>query len=211
MAFDKRGLDSYVQVNERIVKFYDTYPQGSLRAEIVELTETRVVMKAFAFRGPEDTLPAIGHSQMGIPGSTPYTRGSEIENCETSAWGRALAALGFEVKKGIASKEEVENKKADGAQGSAEHEAENPPVKREPELKFSPEQVDEMFGMILQLAAKAPERAALICNRMGIGDSHLLCKERAVDDALTAALQASKASDFTGRMDWLKGELEKVK
>jgi hypothetical protein len=33
------------------------------------------------------------------------------ENAETSAWGRALAALGFEVQKAVASREEVENAK----------------------------------------------------------------------------------------------------
>lgn len=49
---------------------------------------------------------------MSIPGATNFTRGSEIENCETSAWGRAIAALGFEVKRGVASKQEVENKRA---------------------------------------------------------------------------------------------------
>jgi len=32
---------------------------------------------------------------------------SALENCETSAWGRALAAAGFEVTKGIASREEM--------------------------------------------------------------------------------------------------------
>lgn len=100
----------YVQVNERIVAFREKYPEGSLQAEIVELTETRVVMKAFAYRSPDDVRPGIGYSSLGIPGKTPYTRDSELENCETSAWGRALAALGFEVKRAIASQEEVANK-----------------------------------------------------------------------------------------------------
>ena len=56
------------------------------------------------------SAPGTGHSSLDIPGSTPYTRGSEIENAETSAWGRAIAALGFEVKRGVASAEEVRNK-----------------------------------------------------------------------------------------------------
>jgi hypothetical protein len=100
----------YIQVNERIIAFRDRYPEGSLQGEIVELTETRVVMKGYAYRTPDDTRPGIGHSALEIPGKTPYTRGSEIENAETSAWGRALAALGFEVKRAIASAEEVASK-----------------------------------------------------------------------------------------------------
>lgn len=112
MAFDKSGLDSYIQVNERIVKFYERYPEGSLQSEIVKLEADRVVMKALAYRTPDDARPGIGYSSLQIPGPTPYTRHSEIENAETSAWGRALAALGFEVKRGVASRDEIENKSA---------------------------------------------------------------------------------------------------
>lgn len=105
--------DDYVQVNERIEAFYKQYPDGSLQSEIVEMTDSRVTVKAYAYRDREDTRPAVGHSYLGIPGSTNFTRGSELENAETSAWGRALAALGFEVKRGIASKQEVQNKRVD--------------------------------------------------------------------------------------------------
>lgn len=102
--------DDYVQVNERIEAFYAKFPDGSLQSEIVEMTDSRVTVKAYAYRDRDDTKPAVGHSYLGIPGSTNFTKGSELENAETSAWGRALAALGFEVKRGIASKQEVENK-----------------------------------------------------------------------------------------------------
>ena len=104
-----RDLSDYVMVNERITAFREKYPEGSLQSEIVDLRDDLVVIKAFAFRTPDDPKPGIGHSALKIPGATPFTRGSEIENAETSAWGRALAALGFEVKRGIASAEEVAN------------------------------------------------------------------------------------------------------
>lgn len=103
-------MDDYVPVNERIAQFYSAFPDGSIQSEIVELTASRVTFRAYAYRKPDDPRPGTGHSSLEIPGSTPYTRGSEIENCETSAWGRAIAALGFEVKRGIASAEEVRNK-----------------------------------------------------------------------------------------------------
>jgi hypothetical protein len=102
--------DDYIQVNERIIAFRAKYPEGCLQSEIVDLTESRVTMRAYAYRTPDDPRPGIGHSTLAIPGSTPYTRGSELENCETSAWGRALAALGFEVKRAVASEEEVRSK-----------------------------------------------------------------------------------------------------
>jgi hypothetical protein len=103
-------LKDYVTVNERIDAFYAKYPEGSLQSEIVTHTPKIVVVKAMAFRTQDDPRPGIGHSMMMIPGTTPYTEDSEVENAETSAWGRALAALGFEVKKGIATRQEIENK-----------------------------------------------------------------------------------------------------
>ena len=106
----KFDMGDYVQVNERIVAFYAKHPEGSLQSELVELNDHLVVMRAYAYRSPDDPRPGIGYSSLGIPGTTPYTKGSEVENCETSAWGRAIAALGFEVKRGIASAEEVRNK-----------------------------------------------------------------------------------------------------
>lgn len=103
--------DDYVQVNERIAHFYGEYPDGSLQSEIVEFSDSRVVVKGYAYRNADDTRPATGHSYLTIPGSTNFTKGSELENAETSAWGRALAALGFEVKRGVASREEVQSKR----------------------------------------------------------------------------------------------------
>jgi hypothetical protein len=103
-------MEDYVPVQERIDKFKAEYPDGSLQSEIVELTDSRVTVKAYAYRTADDPRPGIGHSSLEIPGATGFTKGSEVENAETSSWGRALAALGFEVKRGIASKEEVRNK-----------------------------------------------------------------------------------------------------
>lgn len=112
-------LKDYVDVAQRVQDFYAKHPDGSIQSEIIELTETRVAVKAYAYRTADDPRPGVGHSWLGIPGTTPYTRGSELENAETSAWGRAIAALGFAVKGGIASRQEVMNKQggatADGA------------------------------------------------------------------------------------------------
>lgn len=104
--------EDYIPVNERIAAFYVKHPEGSLQSELIELSESRVVIRAYAYRTPADERPGIGLSSLEIPGKTPYTRGSEIENCETSAWGRAIAALGFEVKRGVASAEEVKSKQS---------------------------------------------------------------------------------------------------
>lgn len=106
----KNFAADYVTVADRMAAFYKAYPEGSIQSVIIELTEKRVVVRAEAYRNAEDPRPGVGHSALAIPGATPYTRGSEIENAETSAWGRAIAALGFETKAGIASRDEVDMK-----------------------------------------------------------------------------------------------------
>lgn len=105
------NLDNYVEVNERIAAFHERYPDGSLQGEwdITQLGEaTVIVYTARAYRDKHDPRPGVGTATEPVPGRTPYTKDSELMNAETSAWGRALAALGFEVKRGIASKEEVQ-------------------------------------------------------------------------------------------------------
>lgn len=112
--------DDYIDVATRIQIFYDKYPQGSLASEydIREVMEhTWIIVKAYAYRTPDDPQPGIGHAWEHVPGRTPYTLGSELMVGETSAWGRAIAALGIAVHKGIASAQEVRN--AQGAQAAA--------------------------------------------------------------------------------------------
>ena len=107
--------DDYIEVKDRIIKFYADHPNGRIGTEIVELTDIRVTVKAYAYQDPEDKQPTTGHSWLNIPGKTNFTLGSELENAETSAVGRALAMSGYEVKKSIASKDEVAMKQDDSS------------------------------------------------------------------------------------------------
>lgn len=100
-------LKDYIAVNERIIKFYFTYPEGSIQTEILFIDNEKVVMKAYAYRTKEDAHPSTGHAEE-IRNSSYINRTSAVENCETSAVGRALANLGFEIKHSIASREEIE-------------------------------------------------------------------------------------------------------
>jgi hypothetical protein len=106
----------YVDVAARIAEFYTRYPEGSLQMDPVEWVEiegARFVMgRAYAYRTPDDQRPGIGTAWEPVPGRTPYTRGSEVQNLETSAWGRAIAALGVATKAGIATAQDVESSKA---------------------------------------------------------------------------------------------------
>ncbi len=108
------NLADYVDVAERLGVFKKAFPMGSLqgRGEFVRDEAGAIVgyiYRAEAYRDPDDTRPGVGSAFEPIPGKTPYTRDSEVQNAETSAWGRAIVALGFETKK-IASANEVRNR-----------------------------------------------------------------------------------------------------
>ena len=66
-----------------------------------------------------------GYSWLEIPGTTPYTKGSEVENAETSAWGRAIGSLGILIDASIASQNEIDAKAGADAARTAQ-EARNP-------------------------------------------------------------------------------------
>lgn len=109
---DKR-LENYVDVPKRIKLFYEKYPNGSLQMDPELQFEMAgdvkiVIGRAYAYRTPDDPRPGVGTAQEYLPGKTNFTRGSEIQNLETSCWGRAIGALGIGIEKAIASKEEIE-------------------------------------------------------------------------------------------------------
>ena len=106
MAID---LSDYVTVAERLVAFREKYPDGRMTSEIVETGhEDFIAVKAHCYRTPDDPTPGVGLAWEPVPGPTPFTRNSELQNAETSAWGRALvAALVSDTSRGIASKDEI--------------------------------------------------------------------------------------------------------
>lgn len=147
MAFD---LKDYVDVAERLREFYEKHPQGRVITSIVELSEKRVVVKAEVYREVQHAFPSgIGHSQLAIPGSTPYTRGAELENAETSAVGRALVMAGLASKR-IASADEVAAKR----EPSSAPEPTAPARSQEPESDVIYQAAEAIFGDDLVEAPK---------------------------------------------------------
>jgi hypothetical protein len=113
----KFDLGDYVDVKTRIALFYAAHPDGRLTTASVHVSvdddTPRVWVHAQAYRTPDDPLPADGWSWMELPGKSSFTKGSEIENAETSAWGRAIGALGLGIAGGIASADELAGKQRD--------------------------------------------------------------------------------------------------
>lgn len=107
MSFD---ISNYTTVNERILTFYDRYPQGVISshpAKVVEIGgSTFISVVAEVYTGP-DSAAVVAEAWEPYPGKTPYTRDSEMMNAATSAIGRALMQLGIGIDKAGASRDEV--------------------------------------------------------------------------------------------------------
>ncbi|HEX3561074.1 MAG TPA: hypothetical protein VHU19_17905 [Pyrinomonadaceae bacterium] len=102
--------DEYITVHERIEKFYAKWPTGRILTSIVEHNaETGfVLVRAEIYREQDDAMPAATGHAYELRSAGHVQQGSYVEVGETSAVGRALALLGFEVRRGFASREEVE-------------------------------------------------------------------------------------------------------
>lgn len=120
-------LSNYNDVASRIQEFREKYPDGSLRPADVAFPyrieqigdQVYIAVVAAAYRNPEDPAPGVGMAYEPVPGSTRYTRGSELQNAETSAWGRAIVAvLAADTRRGVSSAEEVRNRRAEDVEES---------------------------------------------------------------------------------------------
>lgn len=107
-------LSDYVDVASRIEAWYEKHPEGRIMTTIIEFTPAVATVRAEVYRDIGDYPAGVGHSYLAIPGTTPYTKGSELENAETSAVGRALVMAGIPAKN-VSSSNEVESKRGGGA------------------------------------------------------------------------------------------------
>ena len=105
----------YAEVNQRIKAFRMVYPEGFIISEIDQLVDGLCIFRArvgvyevFADGSVKERVLGTG-TAYEKEGSSQINRTSYIENCETSAIGRALGMAGFGIDTSVASAEEVEN------------------------------------------------------------------------------------------------------
>lgn len=92
------NLADYETVESRLVRFWEANPDGRIATELVAAEGGRYIVKAEVYRSAEDIhAVATGYAEETI-GSSPVNKTSALENCETSAIGRALANWTFQAK-----------------------------------------------------------------------------------------------------------------
>jgi hypothetical protein len=97
----------YAEVAERLPLFWKDCPLGRINTEIVTDDGTRIVMKATLWADISHTEPTTTGYAEEVRGSSMVNKTSAIENCETSAIGRALANYQYQGSKKRASLEEM--------------------------------------------------------------------------------------------------------
>lgn len=100
-------LSQYDLVEDRLSKFWKDHPDGRIYTTLIEHTLQRFIVQAAIYRTEVDAHPwTTGYAE-----ETVSTRGvnstSALENCETSAIGRALANAGYAAKAKRPSREEM--------------------------------------------------------------------------------------------------------
>ena len=106
---DIKGKE-YAEVNQRIKAFRMVYPQGVIETEMLSNENGVCVFKAFVgYRDGDELYKLATGTAYEKEDSSFINKTSYIENCETSAVGRALGMAGFGIDVSVASAEEVQN------------------------------------------------------------------------------------------------------
>lgn len=98
----------YVMVNERIKAFRSNFKDYRLITRIIDMSEKHCMMVAEIFN-PAGEIVANGYARETVD-KCPVNKFAYVENCETSAVGRALGMFGIGVDTAICSAEELKTK-----------------------------------------------------------------------------------------------------
>ena len=131
------NLDNYETVEVRLERFWEKYPNGRTHTAVLEKTENSILMMGSIYAERTDLNPIATGIAEEMRTNSGVNKDAWVENCETSALGRALANGGFAAKGKRPSREEMEK---------VERRAQQPAV------TFTPEQVNLATEAIEQVA-----------------------------------------------------------
>lgn len=168
------NMDDYETVETRITKYWAAHPEGRIDTDLIAYGAQQFIVKASVYRNATDAVPyATGYAEETV-GASPVNKTSALENCETSAIGRALANAGFATSGKRASREEMQK------------------VQRG-EVKQSGSDDERVSGLVDEFAAVETQedlqRVSGIVTGLDLGeDARVMLR-----DAYTQALQRVKA------------------
>jgi len=156
----------YVPVDARILAFWDVFPEGSIVTEWIVLDEERAVCKATVSNMGVELATGTASE---LRGASAINRTSYVENCETSAIGRALGIAGIGTDGSIASADEVAS--AASQQAAAQQAA----------AQQAPDRAPEDASIAERALAFNAYKTALrqYCDRTGKDEQELLAQQEA--------------------------------
>lgn len=175
-----KGKD-YAQVNQRVKGFRMNYPQGFIRTEIVTLDAGLCVMKATVGYHEESGAEIIlgTGTAFEMQNATPINKTSYIENCETSAVGRALGMAGYGIDAAMCSAEELQN----ALEAQKENEGKNDdtiyPDDYDLKKPATPKQVKLIDELVYEEKLITPEQLKQTLDRYGVKSELELTGEQA--------------------------------
>lgn len=226
---DIKGKD-YAEVNQRIKAFRMLYPSGTIETELVQNENGVCIFRANIY--DDDKLLATG-TAYEKENSTFINKTSYIENCETSAVGRALGMAGFGIDTSVASAEEVQNAINNQVTINTEEEARNLQITfgkhngktigeiyEEGDIKYlewlfdksKDENIKKAVSILTGLVEMTPEESKKVINEMSIIETQKQqIKDKYSTDEIKnilIKLNKSKLGDLTYKEaeDILKGE-----
>lgn len=104
-SLGRKEVKQYAEVPQRVKAFRMVYPGGGIRTELLQDTGERCTFRAEVY---DNDGALLGSGTAFEEKSGKINTTSYIENCETSAVGRALAFAGFGIDTSIASAEELQ-------------------------------------------------------------------------------------------------------
>ena len=174
----------YQTVALRVQKFREKYPEWTLETSVLERTEDVVVMKAVISDLTGRTI-ATGHSEE-YRKATQINKTSALENAETSAIGRALAALGLGGTE-FATADEVANAIVKQPHRAvAKHALEDMPQDTQ---KWLGNMADSIRA---ELTDKGPEAALALLEEQGLDADHKVALWALLDSKERAAIKGAR-------------------
>jgi hypothetical protein len=149
------NMDDYEPVEVRIARLYHADPGARVTTDLIAYGDTGYIVKAAVYRTGEAEPWATGYAQENVT-QRGVNSTSALENCETSAIGRALANAGFATKGKRASREEM---------------TKTQPAPSKP--RATDDQLDEWAGRIVEAESLAELNAvAHDIAAYDVGDAH---------------------------------------
>ena len=100
------NLDDYETVEERLIKFWKDHAEGRIITTLLSGTSSQFIVRAKLYKDGSDTIWTTGLAEETVQGRGVNSTNA-LENCETSAIGRALANAGYATKGKRASRSEM--------------------------------------------------------------------------------------------------------